>query len=279
MAAVRVEAGRSPATVARLILGQAVIVCAGVFVYFGVRGLTEGGVAAADRNAARLIQLEAAIGLAWERPLQELATPFHVIVTLANWVYVWGHWPLIAATLCWLAMGHPGSYRRTRNAMLLSGAVGLVIFAVFPVTPPRLFDPELVDTVTNFSRAYRVLQPPAFVNQYAAMPSLHVGWDALIGIAIAAQARRSWVRALGALLPMTMIAAVILTANHYVLDVVAGLALTLVTYALVARRSARRRRPGPVALPSQRTSPPPAAGQASGGEDRQIRPSRADRAA
>ena len=275
VAAGRGGAGRSAGAVGRMILRETVLVCAGVFVYFGVRGLTEGGVGTAHRNAARLVRLEAGLGLSWERPLQEVAAASDLAVTLANWVYIWGHWPLIVATLCWLALRHPRSYLRTRNAMLLSGAVGLVIFGAFPVSPPRLFDAGLVDTVTEFSRSYRVLQPPAFVNQYAAMPSLHVGWDALIGIAIAGQARRRWVRVLGALLPVAMTAAVILTANHYVLDVVAGLALTFACYALVVRRQARVRRPGRVSLPPPRTSPerPPA------GVDRRGPASRPGRAA
>jgi len=225
--------------------------CAGVFVYFGVRGLTEGDVTQANQNAGRVIRLERAVGMFWERPLQAAVDGSHLAVTLANWVYVWGHWPLIIATLCWLAIKHPETYRYARNTMLLSGAVGLVVFAAFPVTPPRLFDPELVDTVTEYSRSYRVLQPPAFVNQYAALPSLHVGWDALIGMAIAGHARRRWVRCMGALLPAAMVFAVVITANHYVLDVIAGLALILVSGVLVTHRSTRRDRPSP---PAARTS-------------------------
>ena len=55
-----------------------------------------------------------------------------------------------------------------------------------PPLLPLLGGLGLTDTVTQRSEAYRVLQPPAFVNQYAAMPSLHAGWDLLVGIAIVA---------------------------------------------------------------------------------------------
>ena len=78
----------------------------------------------------------------------------------------------------------PARFLRLRNAMMVSGAIGLIVFASYPVAPPRLRGLGLVDTVTSSSTAYRVLQPPAFVNQYAAMPSLHSGWDLLVGIAI-----------------------------------------------------------------------------------------------
>jgi membrane-associated phospholipid phosphatase len=85
-----------------------------------------------------------------------------------------------------------------------------------------------------------VLQPPAFTNQYAAVPSLHVGWDLLAGIAIATTARRRWVRALGAVLPVLMVLAVIVTANHYVLDAVAGALLAVASLAAVRHRARRR---------------------------------------
>ena len=153
---------------------------------------------------------------------------------LLNWVYIWGHWPVIVITLIWLARNHAAVYYRTRNAMILSGSVGMVIFTLFPVAPPRLAELGLVDTVTATSDAYRVLQPAVFTNQYAAMPSLHVGWDLLMGIAIAVAARRTLVKALGVAMPVAMVLAVVLTANHYIIDVVAGAALTTAAW-FVAR--------------------------------------------
>jgi hypothetical protein len=205
-----------------------------------VRGLTEGDVGQALNNAAWVTRLERAAGVQWERTMQDALASSHLVITLMNWVYVWGHWPIIIATLSWLALRHPESYQNTRNAMLISGVFGLVIFALFPVAPPRLFDLGLVDTVTEYSRSYRVLQPPAFVNQYAAMPSLHVGWDLLMGLAIVGNARHIVVQRLGALLPVAMVFAVILTANHYVLDVVVGIVLVLASRAAASRLSGAR---------------------------------------
>jgi hypothetical protein len=148
-----------------------------------------------------------------------------------NWVYIWGHWPVIVVVLLWLFVAHPAGYLRTRNAMLISGGIGLVIFASFPVAPPRLAGLGLIDTVTEHSSAYRVLQPPAFVNQYAAMPSLHVGWDLLMGLAVYTYARHVAVRIAGLALPVLMVSAVLLTANHYVIDAAVGAALVLASMA------------------------------------------------
>ena len=98
----------------------------------------------------------------------------------------------------------------------------MVIFVSYPVAPPRLADLGLIDTVTQRSQAYRVLQPPDFVNQYAAMPSLHAGWDLLIGMSIVAAASTVWLRTVGFAMPVLMAFSVVVTANHYIVDVVAG---------------------------------------------------------
>ena len=255
-----------PGTRVRSVLRELVIILGFVVVYFAVRGRTEGGVARADENARRVLDVESWLGVDVERQVQDTVEDSHLLTAFMNWVYIWGHWPVIAATLLWLVLRHPARYRLTRNAILVSGAVGMVVFATFPVTPPRLLEIGLVDTVTQYSTSYRVLQPAGFVNQYAAMPSLHMGWDLLIGMAIVACATRWWVRGLGALLPLFMAWAVVATANHYVLDAVAGVVLVLVAF-VVARRlppwPSARRRAGPtppvvlpeVPLPTQRDEP------------------------
>ncbi|MFC0528403.1 phosphatase PAP2 family protein [Phytohabitans kaempferiae] len=205
---------------------QLIILLGAIAVYFGVRHLTEGSATTAIANAYRVIDLEEALGLHHEQWLQETFASSSWVSTVFNWIYIWGHWPVIAVTLIWLAKRHPGIYLRTRNAMIMSGAIGMVIFATFPVAPPRLTPLGMVDTVTVSSHAYRVLQPPMFTNQYAAVPSLHVGWDLLMGIAIAVAARRLWVKAIGVAMPVVMTIAVVLTANHYIVDAIAGAALT-----------------------------------------------------
>jgi PAP2 superfamily len=205
---------------------QVAIVLGAVTAYFLVRGATEGSVSQAVRNAGHVVSFERLFGLDVERSLQTSVAGWPEVTTVLNWIYIWGHWPVIAVTLIWLARRHPLVYYRTRNAMLISGAVGLVVFISFPVAPPRLAGLGMIDTVTEGSHAYRVLQPAMFTNQYAAMPSLHVGWDLLIGLAIFVAARHTLVRAIGVAMPIAMATAVVLTANHYIIDAVVGAALT-----------------------------------------------------
>ncbi len=132
----------------------------------------------------------------------------------------------------WLVVKRPAAFTLTRNAFLISGAIGVCIFALYPVAPPRLADVGVIDTVTLYSHSYRVLQPPAFVNQYAAVPSLHFGWDLLIGIVLVREARWLPVRAFGAVVPFLMAAAIVVTANHYIFDALAGGAVALTGLAL-----------------------------------------------
>lgn len=211
---------------------QIFFVVLGALFYFGVRGLTEGSPHEAVRRGREILEWERRLGIDIEQRAQDLITDSDTLVTLANWVYIWLHWPIIILTLLWLHRTRRLDYLILRNAMFVSGAIGLVIFALYPVAPPRLADPGFVDTVTELSKSYRILQPPALVNKYAAVPSLHVGWNLLVGIAVYRAATRWWLRALAAAGPAAMTAAVIFTANHYVIDAVAGAAVALAGLAI-----------------------------------------------
>lgn len=213
---------------------QFALVFAAALAYFGVRGLTEGSESTAVSNAQGLLSMERWFNVDIEAGLQSLVIDHRWIVTLANWVYIWGHWPVITITLVWLYRKHRPDYFLLRNAMFISGAIGLVIFALLPVAPPRLLPSGYVDTVTNLSTSYRVLQPPQLINEFAAVPSLHVGWNLLVGLMIFRAAKRSKFRYLGFASPVFMATAVVLTANHYLTDVVLGMIVALIGLALAA---------------------------------------------
>lgn len=232
-------------------LGQAGLVLLLVCVYFGVRGLTVGSTEDAVEHAHDIVALEERLHLDFEEALQTPANRSETVVTIANWVYIWGHWPIIVITMLWLLRWHSDVFRRLRDAMMLSGAIGMVIYATYPLAPPRLAGLGMVDTVTENSEAYRVLQPPAFVNQYAAMPSLHAGWDLLVGISIVTAASAVALKIVGYAMPTLMAVAVVLTANHYVIDVIAGVVLVLLAHVVALRleRRRHRRRPRHVKVP------------------------------
>jgi hypothetical protein len=228
-------------------VGEILIVIAAALLYFYARGLVDARAADAFAHAAWLIELEQRLGLFWEPTLQRWSLSTGWLDTVANWVYIWGHWPVIAATLLWLMRCHRQELALYRNAMLISGAIGIVCFVFFPMAPPRFLDSlGFVDTVTLESHAYRVLQPPSLTNPYAAMPSLHVGWNLLMGIALTRSSTNTAVKLFGVLMPVAMYFATVLTANHYLLDGVTGSAvalLGLVVAAGVRRRGMAEREP------------------------------------
>ena len=197
------------------------------FAYFAVRGATVGSEARALANADRVVSIERSLGIFREPGMQSVILEHGWLVDLMNWMYIWGHWPLIILVAVWLYFNWPATYRLYRNAFLISGAIGLVIFTIFPVAPPRLADVDIIDTVTLHSRSYRVLQPPGLVNQYAAVPSLHFGWNLLIGMIFFTQGRSLMARSLGIAIPIVMFLAIVLTANHYIIDAAAGAVVAL----------------------------------------------------
>lgn len=211
------------------------LVAVAALTYFGIRNLTVGAAAEAFANADWLRDLEQHARIDWERPIQDALLGHDWVVTFANWVYIWGHWPVIITAGVVLYRTRPDRYFVLRNAILLSGAIGFLFFALIPVAPPRLADPSLIDTVTLHSDSYRALQPPGLTNQYAAFPSLHFGWNLLVGFAVWGATQNVVLRALSILGPAAMAAAVVLTANHYVVDPVAGMVVVLFALWIVTR--------------------------------------------
>lgn len=201
------------------------IVAFAAFVYVAVRDLTQGSPERAIRNAHRLLAFERSLGIDHERTLVGLALEHPILRTAANWIYIWGHWPIIITAAAWLYVHRRERYAWLRNAVFASGMIAFAFFAFVPMAPPRLAGLGYVDTITRWSSSYRVLQPPDHANLYAAMPSLHFGWDLLVGIALFMSTTLIAVRVFAVVMPTLMGIAVVMTANHWVLDVIVGLAV------------------------------------------------------
>jgi membrane-associated phospholipid phosphatase len=215
--------------------------------YFGVRAITEGRIDRALDNAASLVGLERFLGIAWEGAIQGLVAGSQALQDVANAIYIYGHWPVLVVAGVLLYRYRRDQYYTLRNACLLTGLLGLVVFALFPVAPPRLTDLPLMDTVTRGSPGYRQILPPSLVNQYAAMPSFHAGWNLAVGIAVFRATRRWLLRAFAMAMPAAMAFAVVATANHFVIDVVVGVTLVLLAFGVQGLR-----RPTPRVVPRSR---------------------------
>ncbi|MCW2962516.1 MAG: phosphatase family protein [Thermoleophilia bacterium] len=205
------------------LLTEVVIIAFAAIVYIVVREWTEGSPATAVENARRLLEFEQSIGIDFEYALVQLSLDQPWLRTFVNWIYIWGHWPIIISVGAYLLTHHRERYIWLRNAMFVSGMIGFAFFALVPMAPPRLSGLGYTDTISTWSSSYRVLQPPDYANLYAAMPSLHFGWDLLVGVALFSSTRLLPLRIFALTMPTLMAFAVIATANHWVLDVVVGL--------------------------------------------------------
>lgn len=190
--------------------------------YQFVRGMVGGSAGAAFDNAVRVIDIEQRLGIFHEANLQQLILPQVWMVDFFNYLYIYAHLPLIIFVAFWLYGRHRENYALFRNAFMISGLIALIGFTTVPLAPPR-YMPEFgfSDTIIR-AQSYYVFQNPKIVNQYAAMPSLHFGWDMLVAIAIGYNSRSALLRAAAVVMPVVMLGGIVLTGNHYFLDAVAG---------------------------------------------------------
>jgi hypothetical protein len=163
------------------------------------------------------------------------------------YLYATLHYVATPATLVWIAVRRRGAYAVARNALLIATAIGLLGYRLLPTAPPRLVGAGLTDTMAVFSdlgwwggaaSAPRGME--SLSNQYAAMPSLHVGWAVWVAACLGVHARRRLVRRWAWTYPALMALVVMATANQYLLDVVAGTGCAVLGVLLTRSRAGRR---------------------------------------
>lgn len=203
---------------------EAAVVVVAFLIYFTVRSMVVGRAGEAMVRAFNLIELEQQLHIYWELRMQAWILDSYWAIKAMNWIYFWGHMPLVALLAVWLFVFHRHAYYRTRNAFLASGAIGVVIYWLFPVAPPRLVPfSGFIDTMAAFDRfGYNAQETEAFVNPFAAVPSLHFGWSLLLGAVVAWVGRHPLALAFGIAWPVAMFFAVVMTGNHFILDAVFG---------------------------------------------------------
>jgi len=205
------------------------LVALSFLLYFLVRGGVVGDPGVAIAHARDIIALEKHLGVYWEPDLQETILGKRALVQLFNGIYFWLDFPVIAAVGFWLYFFHRHNYTVARDAILASGAIALVIYYSYPVAPPRLVpDTSFVDSVNKFTHfSYQAQSMQAFVNPYAAVPSLHFGWSVLIAAAMYWTVRNVAVRLFAVVLPFAQLASIVFTANHFIFDAFIGIVVCL----------------------------------------------------
>jgi hypothetical protein len=219
-------------------------------VYLGyrlVRGMVEGRATAAFQHARDLIRIEENLHVFVEPSVQAWASSSHLLMDVSSWLYVNAQTTVTVGALVYLYLRHNRSFYFVRNMLMISMAIALVGYAVFPTAPPR-FMPEwgFFDPVSAFTGVHLETAhggggtTTALTNIYAAVPSMHVAFALLIGWPLARLVRWRVLRVLWAVYPLLMAFVIIATANHFILDAVLG-ALTAALSAYGARWLARAR--------------------------------------
>ncbi|MDG4825189.1 phosphatase PAP2 family protein [Asanoa sp. WMMD1127] len=220
----------------RAATGEVLLVAVLFLAYKGARFLVAGHAAEATANATTIWHLERLLRLPSELAVQHAVAGQHALVVAANCYYAYVHFPATAAALIWLYVRRRALYLRTRRILAGLTAAALALHVWFPLAPPRLVaSTGLVDTGAVYGPA--VYGPPdtdALSNQYAAMPSLHVGWALAVAVALVA-AGRGRLRWLWLAHPATTLAVVVATGNHYWLDAAVAVTLLAAVSAVASR--------------------------------------------
>jgi len=210
----------------RPVLREIGFVATAVVCYLVVGRYTAGSAGTAVAHAHDVLALERHLGIAWEHPVQNAALAAPVVSTLLTQLYVWGYFPTVVALLVWVYARDGGVYRHLRNALLVSGSAGLLVYAFYPCAPPWIGGTGFTDTVST-SALSSVARPAGITNHLGALPSFHVGWVVLVAAFALRVSRSVLLRTWCVLHPMLMAFAVVATGNHWVIDVPAGIVLAL----------------------------------------------------
>jgi hypothetical protein len=218
------------------LLRESVLLLSLFLIYRFGRALISGHVQAAMVNASEVWELERLLRMPSELAFQQWALRWPDLIEAANWYYVGVHFPITGAFLAWGWWRRPpAEYRWARRLIITMTALAFLIHTAMPLAPQRMMDRlGFVDTMAIIGPSAYDGSAATIANQFAAMPSLHVGWALLISVVVIRTTRSRW-RWVTVAHPAITTLVVVVTANHYWLDALVAAALLGVTLAITPR--------------------------------------------
>ncbi|MGK5534181.1 phosphatase PAP2 family protein [Streptomyces sp. URMC 129] len=206
-------------------------------IYSLIRNAAPTRIEQAQQHARWIWDLQDSLGLAFERSVNHAAAGVTWLIVSMNYYYATLHFVVTIAVLVWLFRSHPGRYGAIRTVLFATTAVALVGYYFYPLAPPRLMEGmDFIDTArvhhTWGSLSAEGTTLASVSNQYAAMPSMHIGWSLWCGVTVAVLAAPWWLKLLGALYPAVTLLVIVATANHFWLDAVGGMLCLAFGYAV-----------------------------------------------
>lgn len=214
-------------------LRQIALFATAYYVYRLTRGWIDGpqGAAIAFDNARDLIGIESALGLFFEPSVHSFFRDVDPLIWFANLVYMNAQTTVVLAALVFIYLVHNERFYFVRNMFVVSMAIALVGYTVFPTAPPRFFFAEygFIDTVSQFTKVEEEDSVNLLFNPYAAVPSMHCAFAIMIGATLARVCKHRFARIAWAIYPLIMSWVVVVTANHWWLDAALGAATAAVS--------------------------------------------------
>jgi PAP2 superfamily len=203
------------------------------FGYLAVRSVVDHDQTKALINGVRVIAFEQRISPnLFEHALQRVAETSHVLMTAAAWTYWNSEFTVIGLSLLFVYLRRHERFAKFRNTILVANVIGLIGYVLVPTAPPWMFPSfGFVDGVNHGGLI------SGMANPFAAMPSLHAADALVVGVSLFGACRRWYFKALWALWPAWVWFCVMATANHYWLDVLAGIGVALIAMLIVSRFS------------------------------------------
>jgi hypothetical protein len=163
------------------------------------------------------------------------------IAAAAAWYYIVVQGAVTGTVGLLLIRSRVASFRLHRDTLIACNAIGLVVFWLYPVAPPRMLAGYHDVTATAVPLFSSLLESKA-AGEFASLPSLHVTWALWVAVAAAALVKRPLARATLWIYPALTVADVLATANHYWLDVLTAVGVLALAYILAAALERARRR-------------------------------------
>jgi PAP2 superfamily len=229
------------------LLRQIALFVSAFLLYDLVRGLVDNGnLYKPFGDAMKIINLERALHVFVEPSVQAWAENKHVLMDALDWTYLNGHFIVTVGVLVFIYMRRNGSFYFVRNVLLIAMGIALVGYWLYPTAPPRLmpewgFTDSISQFVTGGSGWTDKGAAGAFVNAYAAVPSMHVCFAAIIGLTMARLVSHRWAKIAWGMYPMLVTFVVVATANHFLVDVFLGVLTAAIAAGLAHRLLARAR--------------------------------------
>jgi hypothetical protein len=214
------------------------LIALGYYLYTLTRLAAPSHEAAAQQRGHDILHVEHYLGLNFEHTFNHWVYGVRWLAFSMNVYYGTIHFIAPIVLLIWVYIKFPDRYRTVRTVMIAMTLLALFGFYFYSLAPPRLLHGgDFIDTFKllnpwgqSASTSDGVAGLGSSTNEYAAMPSLHIGWSTWCALVVAHLAQRKWVKALGILYPFCTFAVIIGTGNHYVMDAVFGLVVLALAF-------------------------------------------------